>query len=267
VQAFTREWLSRTAPELLADPEAFRWYASYIRRGTSPAANKAIRLMNAQIDIRDVLPSIYVPTLVLYRENEYFREGTRYMGEHIPGARVVELPGPDHLPWEGDQVALLDEVERFLATVGDPPEPDRVLATLLFTDIVGSTAKAAALGDRAWGNLLSHYQVVRAQLVRFRGEEVDTAGDGLLATFDGPARAVRCATAIVTAVRTLALRSGPACTPARSNEPGATSGASPFISELVSLPWPSPARFSSRVRLGTSSPGRASASTSEASTS
>jgi DNA-binding SARP family transcriptional activator/pimeloyl-ACP methyl ester carboxylesterase len=204
--AATREWLTRVAPDLLHDPAAVRWYVSYILRGASPGANKALRLMNEQIDIRDVLPTISVPTLVLYRSREYFREGTRYMGEHIPGARVLELPGNDHLPWEGDREALLDEIERFLAGAQEEVEPDRVLATLLFTDIVGSTAKAAELGDRAWQHLLTdHHRLVRAQLARFRGREVDMAGDGVFATFDGPARAIRCAAAIADGLKALGL--------------------------------------------------------------
>jgi DNA-binding SARP family transcriptional activator/class 3 adenylate cyclase len=204
--AVTKEWLGRVAPDLLRDPAAVRWYVSYILRGASPGANKAIRLMNEQIDIRDVLPTISIPTLVLYRSREYFREGTRFMGEHIPRARVVELPGNDHLPWEGDREALLDEIERFLAGVQEEVEPDRVLATLLFTDIVGSTAKAAELGDRAWHELVTeHHRLVRAQLARFRGREVDMAGDGVFATFDGPARAVRCAAAIADGLKALGL--------------------------------------------------------------
>ena len=193
----TREWLGRVAPDLLRDDDAVRWYVSYIMRGASPAAVGAIWRMNQQIDIRDVLPTIAVPTLVAFREDEYFGERTRFMGELIPGARVVELPGNDHLPWEGDRDALLDEIERFLSVVNEEVEPNRVLATLLFTDLVGSTAKAAELGDRAWQDLLAkHDRVVRAQLARYRGVEIDMAGDGVFATFDGPARAVRCAAAI-----------------------------------------------------------------------
>jgi DNA-binding SARP family transcriptional activator/pimeloyl-ACP methyl ester carboxylesterase len=209
--AVTKEWLARVGPEILRDRAAVRWYTSYVLRGASPAANKAIRLMNAAIDIRDVLPTISVPTLMLYRSDEYFREGARFMGSQIPGAEVVELPGTDHVPWEGDRELLLDEIERFLSGVSDHVEPDRVLATLLVTDIVGSTAKAAEVGDRAWNELLArHHRLARAQLARFRGREIDTAGDGLFATFDGPARAVRCASAIVGSVRDLgvAVRAG-----------------------------------------------------------
>ena len=202
----TKEWLGRVAPDLLRDEAAVRWYVSYVMRGASPAAVGALWRMNQQIDIRGVLPTIAVPTLVAFRSQEYFGDRTRFMGEHIPGARVVELPGNDHLPWEGDSETLLDEVERFLVGVENEVEPNRVLATLLFTDLVGSTAKAVELGDRAWKELVgNHDRVVRAQLARFRGREVDMAGDGVFATFDGPARAVRCAAAIREGLRALEL--------------------------------------------------------------
>jgi class 3 adenylate cyclase len=166
----------------------------------------ALRRMNGQIDIRDTLPVIRVPTLVLHRTGDLdtsIEEG-RYLAAHIPGARFVGLPGADHLPWAGDQDAILDEVEEFLTGVRPVPEPDRVLATVLFTDIIGSTEHAAELGDRRWGDVLvSHHAIVRRQLDRFRGREVKTMGDGFLATFDGPARAVRCACAIRDGVRSV----------------------------------------------------------------
>ena len=165
-----------------------------------------MRLMNVDIDIRNVLPTISVPTLVLHRAHESWRDGSRFMGEHIPGARVVELPGDDHLPWEGDREALLDEIERFLSGVQEEAEPHRVLSTLLFTDLVDPTAKAAELGDGAWRDLLSkHHRLVRTQLARFRGREVDGLGEGVFATFDGPARAVPCASAIADGLKTLGL--------------------------------------------------------------
>jgi DNA-binding SARP family transcriptional activator/pimeloyl-ACP methyl ester carboxylesterase len=195
--ATTRTWLAQVAPDVLRDTAALRWYTSYVQRGASPGANRAIRLMNAEIDIRDLLPTISVPTLVLWRADEYFRERSRYMGERIPGARMVELPGSDHLPWEGDRESLLDEIERFLSGLDDDVEPDRVLATLLFIDI----AKANA-GDQASSELITRYnRVVRAQVARFRGRQVGNGSEGLIATFDGPARAVRCASAIVASVR------------------------------------------------------------------
>jgi class 3 adenylate cyclase len=160
-----------------------------------------------------VLPAIQAPTLIIQRREDAYRrvEHGRYLAETIPGATYVELPGRDHLPYAGDQDALLDEVEEFLTGVRHSAEPDRVLATVLFTDIVGATARAAELGDRAWHDLLErHNAVVRRELERGRGREVDTAGDGFLATFDGPARAIRSACAIAERVQDLALdiRSG-----------------------------------------------------------
>jgi DNA-binding SARP family transcriptional activator/pimeloyl-ACP methyl ester carboxylesterase len=202
----TREWLERVAPDVVGDEEQLSWYASYVMRGSSPAGARALRLMNFEIDIRPVLPSVVVPTLVLHRRDEWFAEASRYLGEHIVGATVVELPGVDHLPWEGKQDEALDAIERFLASLEEQLEPDRQLATILFTDVVGSTEKAAELGDRAWAELLGRYRsLVAAQIGRFRGREVDAAGDGVLATFDGPARAIRCATAITESVGALGL--------------------------------------------------------------
>ena len=204
--AATRDWLGRVAPNIVSDPRALDWYTSYVRRGASPGATRALRLMNVEIDIRDLLPTISVPTLVLHRAHESWRDGSRYMGEHIPGARTVELPGNDHLPWEGDQEALLDEIESFLLSVEKELEPDRVLATLLSTDIVDPTAKAAELGDRDWQDLLNkHHRLVREHLARFRGREIDVNSHGVLATFDGPARAIRCASAIADGVKALGL--------------------------------------------------------------
>jgi class 3 adenylate cyclase len=164
--------------------------------------------MNSDVDIRLVLPAIRVPTLVLHRtgDRDSNVEEGRWIASRIPGARFVELPGDDHLPWVGDADGLIDEVERFLTGAAPAPDVDRVLATVLFTDIVGSTERAAELGDRRWAELVeSHHALVRRELVRFRGREVDTAGDGFLASFDGPARAVRCALAVRDGVRGLGL--------------------------------------------------------------
>jgi class 3 adenylate cyclase len=147
-----------------------------------------------------------VPTLVLQRRGDVYRDPghARYLAEHIPDAKLVELLGVDHLPYLGDSDAILDEVQEFLTGVRPPPEHDRVLATVLFTDIVRSTEQASALGDRAWRELLErHRWLVRRELNRFRGREVDTAGDGFLSTFDGPARAVRCAQAVVLAAHSI----------------------------------------------------------------
>ena len=190
--AATRDWLGRVAPAILRDPETLAWYTSYVRRGASPGAARALRLMNAQIDIRDVLATVSVPTLVLHRAHETWREGSRYMGRHIRGARTVELPGNDHLPWEGDAPSLLDQIEHFLAGVQGEVEPDRVLATILFADV----------GRRLLAN---HRRLVQAALARFRGREVERAGDGISATFDGPARAIRCASAIADDLQALGL--------------------------------------------------------------
>ena len=188
-----------------ANDEAFeRWVGRYLRQSASPKAAAALLRMNTQIDVREVLPAIRVPTILIYRTDDadvHVDEG-RYIAERIPGARFVEVPGADHSMWTGDATAILDEIEEFLTGVRRGPEPDRVLATVLFTDVVGSTELATRLGDRAWRDLLGrHHAAVRRELGRWRGREVDTAGDGFLATFDGPARAIRCAAAVVDAIR------------------------------------------------------------------
>jgi class 3 adenylate cyclase len=196
-----QEWgseadLGTMAPH--ADEAMVRWWRARARASASPGAARDLILMNSQIDVRAVLSAVRVPTLVLHRrgDRDSSAEEGRYIAARIPGARFLQLDGEDHLPWiDSDQV--LDEVEEFLTGVRHGPEPDRVLATVLFTDIVRSTERAVELGDRAWRDLLErHHELVRRQLGRFRGQEVDTAGDGFLATFDGPARAIRCAQAI-----------------------------------------------------------------------
>lgn len=200
--------IEERAPSVAKDPRFRQWWATYLSRSASPGAALALSTMNADIDIRHVLGTIRVPTLILHRADDLTLrvEGARYMAERIPEAKYVELPGKDHLPWVGDQDAILDEIEEFLTGVRRGPEPDRVLATVLFLDIVGSTERAAALGDRGWRDLLqSFYAVVRRELERYRGREIDTAGDGILATFDGPARAVRCAAAACRSVRGLGI--------------------------------------------------------------
>jgi pimeloyl-ACP methyl ester carboxylesterase len=200
--------LPQLAPSRAGDDYFRRWWARFERYSSAPGNALAYFRMNSQIDIRHVLPTVGVPTLVIHRRDDAFRpsETSRYIAERIPGARYLELAGDDHLPFVGDADAILDEIEEFLTGVRRGPEPDRVLATVLFTDIVGSTERAAELGDRRWVDLLDeHHGVVRRALDHFRGREVDTAGDGFLATFDGPARAIRCAGAIVDWVRGLGL--------------------------------------------------------------
>lgn len=152
--------------------------------------------MFLDIDVRAVLPTIAVPTLVLHRRGVRVVNGQagEWMASQVPGARYVEMPGQDHFPWVGDSSAVVDEVDEFLTGVRHAAEPDRVLATVLFTDIVESTQRASGMGDRAWRELLNiHDALVREQLERHRGREIKTTGDGFLATFDGPARAIRCA--------------------------------------------------------------------------
>jgi len=204
LELIERDWggemdISTLAPSLAHDDGFRRRFSTYLRLSASPGAAIALVRMNTGIDVRDVLPAIRVPTLILHRSGDLdanIEEG-RYIAARIPNARFLELDGPDHLPWVGDQNQVADEVEEFLTGIRPAAEPDRVLATVLFTDIVGSTERAAALGDRAWRDLLEqHHLLVRRELTRFRGQEVSTSGDGFLATFDGPARAVRCAAAI-----------------------------------------------------------------------
>jgi pimeloyl-ACP methyl ester carboxylesterase len=201
-----RSLLEQLAPSIVEDEELVQAHARAVARAASPAAAAALTRMSAMIDVRHVLPAIRVPTLVLHRSDEVLAEASRYVGERIPGAKVVELPGSDHMPWLGDQDAALDEIQEFLT--GDRPHPalDRVLATVLFTDIVGSTERAAELGDRRWKELLHrHNTLVRNELGRFRGRELSTAGDSFLASFDGPARAIACSASIRDQVRRLGL--------------------------------------------------------------
>lgn len=187
------------APSRLGDHEFERWWARLLRQGTSPSGAIALMDLYREMDVRAILPAIDVPTLVLHRAGDRMIAAAqgRYLAERIPGARYVELPGEDHLPFAGDLDAMLDEVEEFLVGSRNASESERALATILFTDIVGSTEKAAALGDRRWRALLErHDAAVRHQLSLHRGREVKTMGDGFLATFDGPARAIRCASAV-----------------------------------------------------------------------
>jgi class 3 adenylate cyclase len=196
------------APSRAGDAEFRRSWGRFERLAVSPAGAKAMARVTYETDASQALAVIRVPTLVLHREGDLVARVSsgRYVAERIRGAKYVELPGADHCAWVGDSDAILNEVEEFVTGTRRGAEPDRVLATVLFTDIVGSTEKLAALGDRRWRELLSqHHAMVRAQLARFRGREIDTAGDGFLAAFDGPARAVRCAFAMVGELRRLGL--------------------------------------------------------------
>ncbi|MEZ5076304.1 MAG: adenylate/guanylate cyclase domain-containing protein [Solirubrobacterales bacterium] len=191
--------IERWAPSAAGDREFERWWARFLRQGTSPAGATALMGLYREIDVRSVLPAVDRPALVMHRRDDVMlpvRMG-RYLAAQIPGARFVDLPGPDHLAWIGDQDRILEEVEEFLVGSRRAAESERALATILFTDLVGSTERAAQLGDRAWRELLErHDAVVRRQLGLYRGREVKTMGDGFLATFDGPARAIRCAGAL-----------------------------------------------------------------------
>jgi pimeloyl-ACP methyl ester carboxylesterase/class 3 adenylate cyclase len=206
------EMLRELAPGSAGDERVRRWWRRWVRSSGSPGAIQALRRMNAGIDVRHVVPAVRVPTLVLHRsgdEDTLVEEG-RYLADHIPTAQFRELSGVDH-GWWIDSAQIAREVEPFLKGLWDggdwaPPEADRVLATVLFTDIVDATTRVAELGDRRWRELLKqHHAVVRRQLMRHAGREIDNAGDGFFASFDGPARAIRCATAIATAVRELGL--------------------------------------------------------------
>jgi class 3 adenylate cyclase len=200
--------LTAFAPTKVADERFRRWWARFERLGASPSAVIMLMRMNSQIDVRHLLPAIRVPSLVLHRvgDTRVNVGGGRYLAATIPGATYVELPGIDHVLWAGDVDRAADEIEEFLTGTHRETEPDRVLATVLFTDIVDSTRRAEEVGDRRWRALLDHHDtIIRREINRFRGREIKTLGDGFLATFDGPARAVRCASAIIEAVRALGL--------------------------------------------------------------
>lgn len=208
-----RDWggplgIEQRWPSQAQDERCRQWWARWLRSSASPAAAAAVLRMNMDIDIRQVLPAVRVPTLLLHSRNDLVIDfgASQYMSQHITGAKLVELHGIDHIPWGCDRDIILDEIEEFLTGTRFGGEPERLLVTVMFTDIVKSTERAAFLGDRGWHDLLeSHHALVRRELERFRGREIDTAGDGFLATFDGPARAVRCACTISREVRALGL--------------------------------------------------------------
>ena len=207
-----QEAIDRFAPTVERTPEFRRWWARYVRTSASPGAAVALARMNMDMDVRHVLPTIRVPTLVVHVEGEkvFDVDEARYIAEHVPGAELVLLPGENHA-WFVEPAGVAAAVESFVTDLWErgeweEVEANRVLKTILFTDIVGSTAKAAELGDKGWRELLEqHHLRVRRQLARFRGTELDTAGDGFFASFDGPARAIRCACAISESVRDLGI--------------------------------------------------------------
>jgi len=211
--AYEKAWgtpigLKVFAPSVAGDERWRQWWARHQRLAASPGAGVALYRMNIEIDVRHVLPTIRVPTLMLHRAGDRLMHsgGARYIAGQIPGARYVEQPGTDHIPWLGDANAVVGEIQEFLTGVRPTLEVDRILATVMFVDIVGSTGRAAALGDARWRDLLTNYHaLVSREIARFRGRVIDTAGDGVFASFDGPARAIRCASAVRDVVRTLGL--------------------------------------------------------------
>ncbi len=201
--------LDLQAPSVADDERFVAWWARFERLVASPSAYEELARIFTDVDVRRVLPAIHVPTLVLHRRGDRIvsRPQVAYVAEQIDNAKLVEFDGDDHLPFIGDGDTIVDEVEEFVTGSRPVPEIDRVLATVLFTDIVGSTERQAALGDRGWKDLMEqHHAAVRAQLARYRGLEQDTAGDGFYVRFDGPARAIRCAREIVDAVRPLGIQ-------------------------------------------------------------
>jgi len=200
-------FIDTIVPSLVGDKRYEAWYSKLERLAASPGGAVELARMAMQVDVADILPAVQAPTLVLHRRDDRaipISEG-RFIADHVRGARFVELPGADHWPWIGDDRAV-EEVQEFLTGIREHAEPDRALATVMFIDIVESTKRAADLGDRRWSDLLeAFYAIVRGELVRFRGREIDTAGDGFFMTFDGPAQAIRCARALIDAVAAIGM--------------------------------------------------------------
>jgi class 3 adenylate cyclase/pimeloyl-ACP methyl ester carboxylesterase len=213
-EAYGRRWLRSLAPSVAQDDRTVRWYARLLRQSSSPGTEQAFERATISLDLRGILSAIHAPTLVLHRvgDTDVPVEGGRDLADRIGGARFVELPGIDPFPWSGQPEPLLDEIEAFVSGSKPSDTEDRVLSTVLFTDIVGSTEKLAELGDAAWRELISEHDVlVRRALELHRGMEVDRTGDGFLATFDGPARAVRCAREVADQVRRLGIEIRAGC--------------------------------------------------------
>jgi pimeloyl-ACP methyl ester carboxylesterase len=198
--------LALIAPSVIDTPEQ-SWWGRYERAAMSPRSADILMRAILELDLREMLPVISVPTLLMHRDGDGLPlGGARYMAERIPDARLIELHGDDHWPWVDDPDEVCDHVEEFLTGHRTVPTPDRVLATVMFTDIVGSTERASDIGDRRWRELLEqHERLTRTELERYQGIEVKTTGDGVLATFDGPARAIRCATSVSSATDRIGL--------------------------------------------------------------
>jgi len=214
VAKLERDWggafeLEQAAPSMAKDESARSWLGAYLRYSASLTAAKALSYQDHAVDVRDVLSAVRVPTLVLHRTGDrwYPLAESQYLADHIPGAKLIELPGEDHIPWWGDQERLVGEIQTFLTGARVIPSMDRVLLTVLVTDIVGSTEKAAAMGDLKWkGILQSHDAAVRRELKNFDGQEINTTGDGFILAFTGPSRAIQCAQAIRQELESLGLR-------------------------------------------------------------
>ena len=201
--------LEDRAPSLAGNDDFMRAFGRYFRAAASPMAAQALYVMNTNTDVRAILPSITVPTLIIHADGDRIAavEGARYMASAIPGARMIELDSPDHVPWADDAEVVLAEIEEFVTGTRPEPSLDRVLATVLFTDIVDSTATASAMGDARWSRLLAEHDAICRDLTeRHRGKAIKSTGDGILATFDGPARGIRCAQAIGEGVQGLGIR-------------------------------------------------------------
>ena len=252
---YSDRWFEQAVPSLSEDARVRAWWRK-LAQSVSPGAQIALERMEHDTDVRSVLPSIRVPTLVINRTDDRIAEleEGRWLAEQIPGATFIELPGVDHPPWAGDQRSVLNAISRFLGVKAPPIEPDRVLATVMFTDIVGSTGEASRLGDRAWVDLLeAHHDAIRRELDVFRGREIDTAGDGFFAIFDGPARAVRCAQAIASAVRDLGLEIRAGCHTGEIELAGNGAKGIAVHIGLGSWPWQNRHKSWSLRRLETSS--------------
>ena len=245
---FFRRLLRSQIPDAM-DEAFFDWFVTHMRRSLSPGAAMGFYRMLMEADVSDVLPAVRVPTLILFRPDE--RGPAEYFARHIPDARLRELPTMrGKFTWIDDETheATMAAVSEFVAGLHPREESDRILVTVLFTDIVGSTERASELGDRAWSELLAaHHERARAELTRYRGREIDTAGDGFLATFDGPARAVRCAQAIGASLLDLGIQVRAGVHRVRSGSTAMPSGASRCTSEPEWRGWPSRPRSSCRA--------------------